>query len=98
MWNEHFGIGVVEMLAAGVAVVAHNSGGPALDIVSHGRTGMLAETEAEYAEAMESLLLAPGAEVRREAMADAGRASVAGRFSESAFAENFCAAIAPALA
>ena len=26
MWNEHFGIGVVEMMAAGLAVVAHDSG------------------------------------------------------------------------
>ncbi len=29
MWNEHFGIGVVEMMAAGVITIAHNSGGPA---------------------------------------------------------------------
>ena len=28
MWNEHFGIGVVEMMAAGLVTIAHNSGGP----------------------------------------------------------------------
>ena len=28
MWNEHFGIGVVEMMAAGVVTIAHDSGGP----------------------------------------------------------------------
>ena len=34
MWNEHFGISVVELMASGLIVVAHNSGGPALDIVT----------------------------------------------------------------
>ena len=33
MWNEHFGIGVVEMMAAGLVTVAHNSGGPKSDII-----------------------------------------------------------------
>lgn len=33
MWNEHFGIGVVEYQAAGLVAVVHNSGGPKLDIV-----------------------------------------------------------------
>lgn len=28
MWNEHFGIGVVELMAAGVITIAHNSAGP----------------------------------------------------------------------
>lgn len=34
MWNEHFGIGVVEYQAAGLISVVHNSGGPKLDIVA----------------------------------------------------------------
>jgi alpha-1,2-mannosyltransferase len=33
MWNEHFGISVVEMMAAGLVVIAHNSGGPKMDII-----------------------------------------------------------------
>lgn len=33
MWNEHFGIGVVEYQAAGLIAVVHDSGGPKLDIV-----------------------------------------------------------------
>lgn len=33
MWNEHFGIGVVEYQASGLICVVHNSGGPKLDIV-----------------------------------------------------------------
>jgi alpha-1,2-mannosyltransferase len=34
MWNEHFGIGVVEYQAAGLISVVNNSGGPKLDIVT----------------------------------------------------------------
>ena len=33
MWNEHFGIGVVEYQAAGLVSVVNNSGGPKQDIV-----------------------------------------------------------------
>jgi len=52
MWNEHFGIGVVEYMAAGVITIAHNSGGPRADIVvetADKRTGFLAATAEEYA-------------------------------------------------
>lgn len=34
MWNEHFGIGVVEYQAAGLISVVHDSGGPKGDIVT----------------------------------------------------------------
>ncbi|KAK6466053.1 protein required for asparagine-linked oligosaccharide assembly [Scheffersomyces coipomensis] len=34
MWNEHFGIGVVEYLARGVIPIVHASAGPYLDIVT----------------------------------------------------------------
>lgn len=34
MWNEHFGIGVVEYLGAGVVPIVHASAGPHLDILS----------------------------------------------------------------
>jgi len=33
MRDEHFGIGVVELMASGVITIAHNSGGPQSDIV-----------------------------------------------------------------
>ncbi|VDK61425.1 unnamed protein product [Cylicostephanus goldi] len=33
MWNEHFGIVVVEGMAAGTIMLAHDSGGPELDIL-----------------------------------------------------------------
>ncbi|CAK9005811.1 2-mannosyltransferase (Asparagine-linked glycosylation protein 11 homolog) (Glycolipid 2-alpha-mannosyltransferase) [Durusdinium trenchii] len=56
MWNEHFGIAPVEMMAAGVILVAHNSGGPRLDIVEHGVTGFLASSADEYAEVFARVL------------------------------------------
>lgn len=33
MWNEHFGMGVVEVMAAGLIPIAHASAGPLLDII-----------------------------------------------------------------
>lgn len=50
MSNEHFGIGNVELMAGGVIVIAHNSGGPRMDIIKHGSTGFLASTADEYAD------------------------------------------------
>jgi len=52
MWNEHFGIGIVEMMAAGLITVAHRSGGPLMDIVieeTGSRNGFLAVAAQEYA-------------------------------------------------
>ena len=90
MWNEHFGIGVVEMMAAGLLVVAHNSGGPKADIVTplHGnkQTGYLAATDEEYADAMNaafSLDNAAAIEMRRNARISACR------FSDEVFNETF---------
>ena len=50
MWNEHFGICVVELMAAGLLTIAHCSGGPKEDIVTPGRTGFLSTTVQEYAD------------------------------------------------
>lgn len=52
MNNEHFGIGIVELMAGGVITIAHNSGGPKMDIISHGQTGFLAQKEEEYSQIM----------------------------------------------
>ncbi|RYC60003.1 GDP-Man:Man(3)GlcNAc(2)-PP-dolichol alpha-1,2-mannosyltransferase [Xylaria longipes] len=62
MWNEHFGIGVVEYQAAGLISVVHNSGGPKLDIVTDvdGQpTGFHATTSTEYAEGFEKAFSLP---------------------------------------
>lgn len=42
MENEHFGIVLLEFMAAGLITVAHNSGGPRADIIDHKRNGFLA--------------------------------------------------------
>lgn len=36
MTEEHFGIGIVELMAAGLITIAHNSGGPRADIIRPG--------------------------------------------------------------
>ncbi|KAM6945499.1 GDP-Man:Man(3)GlcNAc(2)-PP-Dol alpha-1,2-mannosyltransferase [Aplochiton taeniatus] len=95
MWNEHFGIGVVECMAAGTVILAHKSGGPRLDIVvphQGAPTGFLADDEDSYADAMERILALTPAhrlDIRRNA-----RHSV-GRFSDQEFEANFLAAMAP---
>lgn len=55
MWNEHFGIAVVECIAAGLITVAHNSGGPRMDIVREG-CGFRASTPEEYADAFSRII------------------------------------------
>lgn len=86
MWQEHFGIAIVEAMAAGQIMVAHNSGGPKADIVVPHlgqRTGFLATTEFQYAQALATILRLAPAEV--EAIQKAARSSVTQRFSDSAF-------------
>lgn len=97
MWNEHFGIGVVEAMAAGLVTVAHRSGGPLADIVATAegaRTGFLAAEPAEYARAiLEAIALEPH---ERRRIVDAARASV-DRFSECEFEKAFLRATEPLL-
>lgn len=98
MWNEHFGIGVVECMASGTIILAHNSGGPEMDIVTdyEGRpTGFLAATADEYAEKMRdifSLTSQLQLEIRTNA-----RRSVR-RFGEPEFTRAFLCATLPLLA
>ncbi|KAG9204470.1 asparagine-linked glycosylation protein [Epicoccum nigrum] len=87
MWNEHFGIGVVEYQAAGLISVVNNSGGPKIDIVVDidGKpTGFHATTADEYAEGFrKALTLSP-----QETLAMRQRArKSAGRFTDREFAE-----------
>ena len=86
MWNEHFGIGIVEMMAAGLIVVAHNSGGPQTDIIHDAQTGFLATTVDQYAVALHQALTMPAAQAAH--MRRAARQS-AQRFSDEVFAQSF---------
>ncbi|KAI9885408.1 MAG: hypothetical protein M1823_002792 [Watsoniomyces obsoletus] len=89
MWNEHFGIGVVEYQAAGLISVVHNSGGPKMDIVvdyDGGVTGFHATTASEFAAAFTKALSLPEEETL--AMRLRARAS-AKRFTENMFARGW---------
>lgn len=57
MEDEHFGIGIVEMLSAGLVVIAHNSAGPKFDILVNRNNpqekfGFLANNCDDYADIM----------------------------------------------
>jgi len=87
MWNEHFGIGVVEYQAAGLIPVVHDSGGPKLDIVvAHDGepTGFHATTPQQFAEGFEKALSRPDPVAWRQR----NRAS-ATRFTEEVFARKW---------
>ncbi|CAL5363897.1 unnamed protein product [Camellia sinensis] len=97
MIDEHFGICVVEYMAAGAIPIAHNSAGPKMDIVLEEdgqQTGFLAQNVEEYADAILKVLSMP--ETERLKMAAAARRR-AGRFSERRFYEDFKSAILPIL-
>ncbi|KAI0904268.1 glycosyltransferase family 4 protein [Ustulina deusta] len=89
MWNEHFGIGVVEYQAAGLISVVHDSGGPKLDIVTDidGQpTGFHATTATEYAEGFEKAFSLPNPlTVRLRARRSAQR------FTDEEFAKRWLA-------
>ena len=82
MRQEHFGIGIVEMMALGLLTVAHNSGGPKTDILQHEVTGYLATTTEEYADALHEALILPDEEAR--IMRERAHESTT-RFSDRAF-------------
>lgn len=95
MRDEHFGIGVVELMAAGTVVLAHNSGGPKLDIVTayNGQTtGYLASDSVSYADAMTMIFNLT--EKQSQEVREAARQSVA-RFSEKEFETGFLSVMEP---
>lgn len=95
MTDEHFGISVVEYMAAGAIPIAHNSAGPRMDIVlpeDGKQTGFLAESVEEFAEAIIEVIKMPENERLEMAAAARKRASM---FSEQRFYEDFKAAVRP---
>lgn len=85
MRNEHFGISVVELMAGGAIVVAHNSGGPQMDIISDGETGFLATTADDYAEKMADIMQLDDSGL--QAIRTRARLDVK-RFSDQSFKDN----------
>ncbi|KAL2260986.1 hypothetical protein VTK26DRAFT_4832 [Humicola hyalothermophila] len=87
MWNEHFGIGVVEYQAAGLVSVVHDSGGPKMDIVVEvdgGFTGFHATTATEFAQAFEKALGLPDPYAVRQRARKSAK-----RFTEEEFARRW---------
>ncbi|XP_035825053.1 GDP-Man:Man(3)GlcNAc(2)-PP-Dol alpha-1,2-mannosyltransferase isoform X2 [Aplysia californica] len=97
MWNEHFGICVVEGMAAGTVMLAHDSGGPKMDIVvTHNDrpTGFLASDEESFAAAMKQIFQMSPSE--RLALRQNARDSLS-RFSEEEFDAAFLSLCRPVL-
>lgn len=94
MWNEHFGIGIVELMAAGVITIAHDSGGPKMDIVvpwQGGPTGFLATTVEQYAAALHKAFTM---DPKDQTLQQRARQSVK-RFSEEQFHQDLVALLEP---
>ncbi|KAF9453183.1 glycosyltransferase family 4 protein [Macrolepiota fuliginosa MF-IS2] len=90
MIDEHFGINVVEFMAAGVIPVAHASGGPLKDIIVpfNGKpTGYHAKTTEEFADALNTALLLSSEE--ELALRQRARTWAIQRFSEEEFEKGW---------
>ena len=90
MSNEHFGIGIVECMAAGCVMVAHDSGGPKMDIMKDWKgqlTGFLADSIDTYVESLSQIYMLSSEE--RQEVIKAAQTSVNHRFSVASFHANF---------
>ena len=90
MWNEHFGIGLVECMAAGCVMIGHDSGGPKMDIVVDWRgqpVGYLADSEGTFVSRLHEVFSMP--ELERRVMATTAREAVQAKFSVEVFEASF---------
>ncbi|XP_068623027.1 GDP-Man:Man(3)GlcNAc(2)-PP-Dol alpha-1,2-mannosyltransferase [Battus philenor] len=96
MWNEHFGISIVECMAAGLITVAHRSGGPLMDIIQPSTLrGFLAAEAEEYARTILKIIELP-TDVKKKII-ETARDSV-DRFSAAEFEKSFLDAVDPQFA
>ena len=94
MWNEHFGISVVECMASGCIMMAHNSGGPLMDIVTEFkgvRAGYLAKTAREFSDTIIEIINLSQEE--REEIIRAAKSLISERFSVQTFHTKLIAQI-----
>lgn len=81
--GESFGMVIAEAMAAGLPVVTHPSQGlrdnAQLELVEHGRTGYIAATADDYADALVHLLTHPD---KARQMGEAGRRKVAEHYAD----------------
>ncbi|XP_019161636.1 PREDICTED: GDP-Man:Man(3)GlcNAc(2)-PP-Dol alpha-1,2-mannosyltransferase [Ipomoea nil] len=97
MIDEHFGICIVEYMAAGAIPIANKSAGPKMDIVlpqDGKQTGFLAQDVLEYASAIIEIVKMSSSQRLEMAAAARRRASL---FSEQRFYDDFKAAVGPIL-
>lgn len=94
MRNEHFGIVLLECMAAGLIMVAHNSGGPKTDIIEDGVNGFLANSETEFAEKL--VIISMMSPEERQKICDAATEK-SEQFSTQVFEERFMTLVDPFL-
>lgn len=90
MRDEHFGIGIVELMAAGLITVAHNSGGPRADIIKQD-SGFLCTSTSEYSQTILKIIEMTSEE--RLKIAQTARRSVLDRFCGRIFSKLFSESI-----
>lgn len=89
MQHEHFGISIVEMMAAGLITIAHASGGPLVDIIQEGKNrGYLANSVEEYADAIVFALNHYDSNLHRKLRENARKVAIE-NFSDESFKEGF---------
>lgn len=90
MWNEHFGIGLVECMAAGCVMIGHDSGGPRMDIVTDWkgqRTGLLAACLEHYTSCLFEVFHMSDAD--RNRLVSSAREAVRTKFAVEVFEASF---------
>ena len=96
MIDEHFGIGVVEMLAAGLVTIAHGSGGPLMDIINTDDghvNGILATNVEQYCSALANII--ENLDNDKVTQISKNARSTVDRFSTEKFQTQFMASIEP---
>lgn len=90
MKDEHFGIGIIEFMAAGLVPIVHDSGGPRSDIVADyngQKVGFHCVSEDDYANALCRVLEMNSKE--RDEMRIAARSLVRSKFNVEHFNDEF---------
>lgn len=86
MTDEHFGIGIVELMASGLITIAHNSGGPRADIIKKD-LGFLCSSVSEYSKIISKIVSMNLME--RSRITSKAKESVIQRFSGEIFSKQF---------